>query len=87
MLANCAIALGVALPSAPAGLGLWEAATVAALTMAAVPAEMALAFAILSHLASFISLAALGIAGLVFEGQSFGELARSVRAFMPAPKQ
>ena len=87
MLANCAIALGVALPSAPAGLGLWEAATVAALTMAAVPAEMALAFAILSHLASFISLAALGIAGLVFEGQSFGDLARSVRAFMPASKQ
>ncbi len=87
MLANCAIALGVALPSAPAGLGLWEAATVAALTMADVPAEMALAFAILSHLASFISLAVLGIAGLVIEGQSFGELARSVRAFMPTPKQ
>ena len=87
MLANCAIALGVALPSAPAGLGLWEAATVAALTMAEVPAEMALAFAILSHLASFISLAVLGIAGLVIEGQSFGELARSVRAFMPTPKQ
>ena len=86
MLANCAIALGVALPSAPAGLGLWEAATVAALTMADVPAEMALAFAILSHLASFISLAVLGIAGLVIEGQSFGELARSVRAFMPTPK-
>jgi uncharacterized protein (TIRG00374 family) len=87
MLANCAIALGVALPSAPAGLGLWEAATVAALTMAEVPAEMALAFAILSHLASFISLAVLGIAGLVLEGKSFGELARSVRAFMPTPKQ
>jgi uncharacterized protein (TIRG00374 family) len=87
MLANCAIALGVALPSAPAGLGLWEAATVAALTMAEVPAEMALAFAILSHLASFISLAVLGIAGLVLEGKSFGELARSVRDFMPTPKQ
>lgn len=29
MLANCGIALGVALPSAPSGLGLWEAATVA----------------------------------------------------------
>ena len=87
MLANCAIALGVALPSAPAGLGLLEAATVAALTIAEVPAEMALAFAILSHLASFISLAVLGIAGLVLEGKSFGELARSVRAFMPTPKQ
>lgn len=87
MLANCGIALGVALPSAPSGLGLWEAATVAALTMAAVPAEMALAFAILSHLASFISLAVLGLAGLVVEGQSFGELARSVRAFMQPSKQ
>jgi uncharacterized membrane protein len=48
---------------------------------------MALAFAILSHLASFISLAVLGIAGLVLEGKSFGELARSVRDFMPTPKQ
>ncbi len=87
MLANCAIALGVAVPSAPAGLGLWEAATVAALSMAAVPAEMALAFAVLSHLVSFISLGVLGAAGLLIEGQSFGELARSARTFMPASKQ
>lgn len=68
------IALGVALPSAPAGIGLFEAAMVAALTLLGLDSSLALAYAIIVHFAQVIVAVLLGVWGLMREKQSLGSL-------------
>jgi uncharacterized protein (TIRG00374 family) len=68
------LALGIALPSVPASVGLWEASAVAALAVLGVNKEIALAFAIVMHVTVFVKMSILGIIGLHLEGESFSDI-------------
>ena len=68
------LALGIALPSVPASVGIWEASAVAALAVLGVNRETALAFAIVLHLIVFIKMAILGVVGLYLEGENLNDL-------------
>ncbi len=76
------IAFGIALPSVPAGVGLWEAATVAGLAVFGVGRETALAYGVTMHLAIFVQMTILGMVGLQLEGENLNHLARDARRFM-----
>ncbi len=73
------LALGVSVPSAPAGLGVYEATTVAALSLYGVNQSQALAFALVSHLVQILSTTFFGIWGFIREGLSVGELLTQIR--------
>ena len=68
------LALGIALPSVPAGVGIWEASAVAALAVLGVNKEIALAFAIVFHVIVFVKMAILGMIGLHLEEESFSDI-------------
>jgi uncharacterized protein (TIRG00374 family) len=70
MFAQSVVALGVALPSAPAYIGLLEAAWVAALTLVGVEPSTALAFAVSSHLVNVTVTGVFGLYALIREGES-----------------
>ena len=69
-----AAALGAAVPSAPAALGVFEGFTVGALSLLGVDPGKGLAFAILAHLISFTFSNLLGIIGFIREGESISSL-------------
>jgi uncharacterized protein (TIRG00374 family) len=63
-------AFGIALPSAPAGLGVFEGAMVAAFALLGVGGEVAFAHAIIIHAMSFIYNNILGLIGLHLRGEA-----------------
>ncbi len=67
-------ALGAALPSAPAGLGVFEASVVGAFLLLNVDHATALAYALIVHSMQFTYSSALGVIGLITEGQSVSDL-------------
>lgn len=79
---NCAIALGLTIPSAPSGAGLFEAAAVAGLAVYKIASDTALAYAIVLHLSTFLVAAVMGVIGLQREGQSFEHLASAARSVL-----
>jgi glycosyltransferase 2 family protein len=79
MFADSVLALGVAIPSAPAALGVYEASMVAALTILGVAYSPALAYAFLMHFIQFLLTAVLGFWGLAREGKSLGNLWSEIR--------
>ena len=68
------LSLGVAIPSAPAALGVYEASMVAALVLVGGTESIALAYAILIHVLQFIVSGIFGVWGLIRDGQSFASL-------------
>lgn len=68
------LALGVAIPSAPAAVGVYEASVVAALSIIGIDSSAALAYAIILHVIQFALTAVFGIWGLTRDGQSLGSL-------------
>lgn len=72
--ANSALALGIALPSAPAGLGLYESSIVAGLKLFNVQEPVALAFALVMHISQFVLIAVLGLVALSKDGTSLTNL-------------
>jgi uncharacterized protein (TIRG00374 family) len=68
------LALGVAIPSAPAALGVYEATMVAAVVVLGGEESSALAVALTMHVLQFISCGIFGIWGLAREGQSLSSL-------------
>jgi glycosyltransferase 2 family protein len=68
------LALGVAIPSAPAALGVYEATMVAAVVVLGGDESSALAVALIMHVLQFISCGIFGIWGLAREGQSLSSL-------------
>ena len=76
------IALGIALPSVPAGIGLWEMSTVAALAVFGVGRETAFAYAVAMHVTIFVKMGILGMVGLHFEGENMSHVAGAARRFM-----
>lgn len=68
------LAMGIALPSAPGGIGVYEASTVAALTLLGITASTALAYALIMHFIQFATTAVLGFWGLARDGRSLTDL-------------
>jgi uncharacterized protein (TIRG00374 family) len=66
--------IGVALPSAPSSLGVFEGAVTAVLAMGGLGQDSAIAFAIAIHLLNIVALSTLGALGLLVEGQSLGSI-------------
>lgn len=67
-------ALGMAVPSAPGGLGILEAAVVGSLGVLGVSASVALAFALLMRILQIISGAIFGLIGLAQDGRMLSEI-------------
>lgn len=63
-------AFGVALPSAPASLGVFEASVVGSMALLGVPAALALAYALVIHLIHFVITGTIGLYGLYREGDT-----------------
>ncbi len=83
---TCAMALSLSVPSSPSGAGLYEAAAVAALAVFSIPADTALAYAIVLHLFSFALIAVFGTVGLDREGESFKHLTASAQAMIASAR-
>jgi uncharacterized protein (TIRG00374 family) len=79
MFADSLLALGVAIPSAPAALGVYEASMVAALSILGVAYTSALAYAFLMHFIQFVITAIFGFWGLAREGKSLSNLWAEIR--------
>ncbi len=79
-----ASALGVALPSSPGYVGVFEAALVGALSLFGVDAAIALAFAISAHVLYLIITIGLGAIGLSRDGMSLGGLYADITNRKPA---
>ena len=67
-------ALGIALPSAPAGLGVYEVAVVGAFSLVGVPASQALAIALVSHFINITVTGFIGMYGIFQDGESVAGL-------------
>lgn len=67
-------ALGVAVPSSPAYIGVYEGAMTLGLTFFGVPAEQGLAYALISHIAYIFLTGILGAVGLIGEGETLAGL-------------
>lgn len=68
------LALGAAVPSAPAGLGVYEASLVGALSFFGISVSVGLSYALAMHLLQFIVTGVFGLAGLIKEGRSFSAI-------------
>jgi glycosyltransferase 2 family protein len=79
MFADSLLALGVAIPSAPAALGVYEATMVAALSILKIEYNSALAYAFLMHFVQFGMTGVLGVWGLIRQGKSFATLWSDIR--------
>lgn len=78
-------ALGIAVPSAPASAGVFEAAAVLALTTFQVDRSWALSYAVVLHALHFTLLSALGMLALAREGETLFHLARTAQALIAKP--
>jgi uncharacterized protein (TIRG00374 family) len=75
---NTILALGVAMPSAPAGLGIFESSIVAALNLFNIQRDTALAYALLMHVAQFLITSVIGFFALMKDGYSLRGLFTSL---------
>jgi hypothetical protein len=78
------LALGVAIPSAPASVGVFEAAVVGSLALLGISSSSALAYAIVMHLDQIVVTAVFGLWGLIRDGQSISSLLASLSQKKPA---
>lgn len=76
-------ALGIAVPSSPGGVGVFEAAVVGALALFGISSSVALAAAITAHVIQYTVTGVLGIYALVKDGESLTGLYRRVRSIQP----
>jgi uncharacterized protein (TIRG00374 family) len=75
------ISLGVAIPSAPAGLGVYEVAMVGAFSILGVPSSQALAIALVAHLIQISFTGVVGVYGIFRDGESLAGLYRQLQNF------
>ncbi|MCE5207398.1 MAG: flippase-like domain-containing protein [Chloroflexi bacterium] len=71
---NSILAMGIAIPSAPAALGVFEASVVAALKVLGTSYSNALAYAVVMHFLQIAITAIFGVYGLIKEKQSLDSL-------------
>lgn len=72
--AQSIIAMGIALPSAPASLGVYEGMNVAALSLYGITQENALSMALILHAIQIISTSTIGLIGFIIQGISLNDL-------------
>jgi uncharacterized protein (TIRG00374 family) len=84
MFADSILALGVAIPSAPAGLGVYEAAMVFALTTLGISKADALAYALILHLMNLVLTGIFGFWGLMRERQSLSTIFSTIQLKQPS---
>jgi len=77
--AQSVLALGIALPSAPAGLGVYEGTMVAALAVFGFDQSGALSIALVLHFVQILITSIFGIYGLAAEDQTIGMLLEKMR--------
>ncbi len=82
LIVMASVALGGSVPSAPAGVGLYEASAIAGLALFGVDTEIGLAYGILNHLMNFVVINIFGLIGLNREEQTLNSLTASASAFM-----
>ncbi len=73
------LALGIALPAAPANLGVYEGTMVAALTVFGIDQSAALSIALVLHFVQILVTSFFGIYGLMVQGQSISTLMDRIR--------
>ncbi len=73
------LALGVAIPSAPANVGVFEVALVGALALVGVSNHTATAYALVIHMTHFTVTCVLGLIGLRIHGSSLSAIWRDLR--------
>lgn len=74
-------AFGVALPSAPGSLGVFEASIVGALALLGVSSSAALAVAVIAHLIHYLVTVGFGLVGFYQEGTTIGAIYHRVTRF------
>jgi uncharacterized protein (TIRG00374 family) len=74
------VTLGVTAPSTPAYVGVFEAATVAALAVFGIKESVSLAYAVFGHMIYFLITIAIGAIALGRDGQSLGQVYRGLRS-------
>lgn len=74
------LALGIAVPSAPGAVGVFEAAMVGALTLLGFSASVGLAYAVILHFIQWILTGILGVYGLASAGRSITSFFTDLRA-------
>lgn len=74
MLVDSVLAMGIAIPSAPAAIGVFEASLVGALSLVGIDATVSLAYAVVMHFIQFAVTGILGMIGLMREGRSLGSV-------------
>ncbi len=73
------LSLGVAIPAAPASVGVYEASVVGAFAILGVSNSAGLAYAIVLHLVQIVVTATFGLWGMIREGRSFSTLLTAIR--------
>jgi uncharacterized protein (TIRG00374 family) len=79
VLIDSVLAMGIAIPSAPAALGVFEASLVAALSLLGIDASTGLAYAVVMHFMQFVVTGILGMIGLLREGRSLGSVFKAAQ--------
>jgi len=72
------ISLGIALPSAPAGLGIYEVAMVGALSLLGVPTSQALALALVAHFIHITITGFIGVYAIFRDGETIAGLYKRI---------
>jgi uncharacterized protein (TIRG00374 family) len=73
------LALGIALPSAPAGLGVFESAMVAALSVFNLNREESLSIAVVIHLIQIIITTVIGLIAVMKQGESISDILKKIQ--------
>jgi len=74
------LALGIALPSAPAGLGVFEGTIVAALSVFDINAEEALGIAVMIHLVQIAITTIIGFIAVMKQGETISDILKNIRS-------
>jgi len=73
------LALGIALPSAPAGLGVFEGTMIAALSVFDISVEKSLGIAVVIHLVQIIMTTTIGLIAVMKQGESITDILKKIR--------
>jgi uncharacterized protein (TIRG00374 family) len=74
------LALGIALPSAPAGLGVFEGTMIAALSVFDINTEEALGIAVVIHLVQIAITTIIGLIAVMRQGESISNILNKIRS-------
>ena len=74
------LALGIALPSAPAGLGVFEGTMIVALSVFNINAEEALGIAVVVHLVQIAITTIIGFIAVIRQGETISDILKRIRS-------